>query len=146
MDVCSLSKLFQVSFISKGKPLRYRSRTKATSVIFETQMTTDPCFWVTHIFCLLRPWITWTSCIMSRGESGICTILGHKHLRLETIYNVYTVNKNSRLLLLNERNISHDISRAFYVQLNELRELESISFSLYCLCSNQSHCVTRHTW
>lgn len=29
-----------------------------------------------------------------KEESVVCTILGHKHLRLETIYNVYTVNKN----------------------------------------------------
>ena len=41
-------------------------------------MTTeyDPCFWVTHIFCLLSPWITWTSCIMSRGNLVFVQYLG----------------------------------------------------------------------
>ena len=52
IDVCSLSKLFLVSLISKGRPSKYKSLTKVTSVIFESQFTTecDLSLWVTLIF------------------------------------------------------------------------------------------------
>ena len=80
MDVCNVSKLLRVSFISKGKALWYKSLTKNTSVIFETQFTTECdlrfCFWVTHIFCWFSPWITWTSYIMSRRNLLFVQYLG----------------------------------------------------------------------
>ena len=97
MDVCNESKLFRVSFISKGKALRYKSLTKNTSVIFETQFTTECdlrfCFWVTHIFLFVQSMNNMNLSYYVKEESVVCTILGHKHLRLETINNVYTVKQ-----------------------------------------------------
>lgn len=94
MDVCNESKLVRVSFISKGTALRYKSLTKNTSVIFETQFTTECDLLVLGdaYFLFVQSMNNMNLSYYVKEESVVCTILWHKHLRLETIYNIYTVN------------------------------------------------------